>query len=391
MIFSKISGFLFGFVTIVAESIFPERFINLCTKNGIRLKNIKRRDKTHIVADTGIREFKKIHKNVPKPNCKIHIEKKHGLPFFMHRYRKRKMLAGGAILFFVFLYAMTRFVWIIQITGNETVSDKEIAEAAKRAGLRAGMYVNSVNSEEIQSYLMTNMEKLKFVSVNRAGTVVYIDVRERENIREHFDITTPTNIIAAESGVIEKMLVQSGTAAVSKGDIVYKGQLLVSGAGDNKALGIKYSRSDAEIMARVWHEKTLELPFYKTEKQETGRVKNKRKLKIFGFSLNLFIKNKILFEKYDILSYTSYISLGEGKIIPIGIETTQYREYTQKRTELTPEQTKELLASQMDAEYKNSEIVSKNFTCENGKVTAVYECIEDIATEEEPNDDGQTP
>ena len=391
MIFSKITGFIFGFLTIVIEGLFPERFINICTRNKIALNNIKRRDKTHISADISIPDFKRLHRKASKTKCRVHIEKKYGLPFILRKYRKRKFLALGAVLFFAILFIMTQFVWIIEITGNKTVTEEEIAAAAEKAGLRTGMYASSVNSDEIQSYLMTNMEKLKFVSVNRTGTVVNIDVRERENVREHFDKDTPTNIIAAQSGVIEKILVQSGTAVVAKGDVVCKGQLLVSGAADNKALGIKFSHSDAEIKARVWHEETVKTPFYNTEKSETGRIKKHRRLKIFGFSVNLFVKNKILFEKYDILSYTNYISLGKGKIIPIGIETTEYREFTEKRTKLSDSELKKFLSSKMDSEYKNSEIVSKKFTSDKGKMTVVCECIEDIVCEEEINDNRQIP
>ncbi len=387
MLLSKIFGYIKGFVTIVIEGLFPERFINICTRNNISLTNIIRKDKTHIQADITVPDFKRLHRINAKTGCKVHIKQKHGLPFFLNRHKKRKMLVLGALLFFLSLFALTRFVWIIEVTGNEQLSREEVISYAKKAGLYAGMYINHVDSDEVQSYLMTNMKEIKFVSVNRTGTVVNIDIREREEIREHFDNTTPTNIVASQSGVIEEALVQNGTALVKPGDVVYKGQLLVSGAADSTTLGIKFSRSDAQIMARVWHEETVKTPYQKVEKVETGRVKKQRKLKIFGFSLNLFVKNKILFEKYDILSYTNYISIGKGKTIPIGIETTEYKEYTNKSRTLTENELKALLTQQMDKKYSSCEIISRKFKPSEGKMTAVYECIEDIAKEEEMNDD----
>lgn len=388
--FFKISNYLKGCISILIEGLFPERFINLCTKNKINLWNIRRESKTNITADIAINDFKKLRKISKNSRCKIHILKKHGIRFFIYKHRKRKALVIGFAIFFTMLWFLTQFIWIIEITGNEKIEDKVIMEYAQKAGLKTGMPTLAVNSDYIQNYIMTNMNDISFVSVNRVGTTVNIDIREREEKREHFDKYTPSNIIASKSGVIESILVQSGTAAVKKGDVVYKGQLLVSGAADNKYLGIKYSNSDADIRARVWHEKTVSLPYYIEEKSVTGNIKNKRKIRFFNFSINLYIKNKILFEKYDILSYTNYISLGGGKILPIGIETNRYEEYELKRTKLTEEQTKELLLKELNELYKDSEIISRTFETKDNKMTVIFECIEDIGQEEELDDNGKT-
>ena len=388
--FIKLADYIKGYVSIKISGLFPERFINLCAKNKIPLNNIKRKTKNEITADLSVSNFKKLRKITKTTGCKVHITQKYGLRFFMHRFKKRKAFVLGIAAFFIILWGLTKFVWIIDITGNENVEDNSILEYAKNGGLKTGMLTALVDSQKIKSYIMTNMEELSYVSVTKYGTTVYIDVREREEKREHFDKYTFSNIVADQSGVVESVLVQSGTAAVKKGDVVYKGQLLVSGATDNKYLGIKYSNSDAVIKARVWHEKTVNIPYYTEEKVPTGNTKAKRKLKILNFSLNLFTKNKILFEKYDILSYTNYISLGKGKVLPIGVETTRYEEYKTKRTKLSLEQTKDLLLKELDNQYKDSEIISRTFEIKDNKLTVTYECIEDIGREEEIDDNGKT-
>ncbi|MBQ2284291.1 MAG: sporulation protein YqfD [Clostridia bacterium] len=388
--FIKLADYIKGYVSIKISGLFPERFINLCAKNKIPLNNIKRKTKNEITADLSVSNFKKLRKITKTTGCKVHITQKYGLRFFMHRFKKRKAFVLGIAAFFIILWSLTKFVWIIDITGNENVEDNSILEYAKNGGLKTGMLTALVDSQKIKSYIMTNMEELSYVSVTKYGTTVYIDVREREEKREHFDKYTFSNIVADQSGVVESVLVQSGTAAVKKGDVVYKGQLLVSGATDNKYLGIKYSNSDAVIKARVWHEKTVNIPYYTEEKVPTGNTKAKRKLKILNFSLNLFTKNKILFEKYDILSYTNYISLGKGKVLPIGVETTRYEEYKTKRTKLSLEQTKDLLLKELDNQYKDSEIISHTFEIKDNKLTVTYECIEDIGREEEIDDNGKT-
>lgn len=384
--FFNLINYVKSYVTIKVEGLFPERFINLCTQNRIEIRNIRRISETNISAHITAKDFKKLRKISKKSKCKVHITDKHGIRFLIYKYRKRKMLFAGFILFILFLWSMTQFVWLIEITGNEKTEDAAILECAKKAGLRPGIPTVAVDTKKIRDYIISNMDEIAFITVNRTGTTVNIDVREREEKREHFDKTSTSNIVADQSGVIESILVQSGTGAVKKGDIVYKGQLLVSGAADNSYLGIKYSNSDARVMARVWHEKTVDLPYRIEEKISTGNEKILRKLVLFDFSLNLFIKNKILFEKYDILSYTNYISLGEGKVLPIGVETTTYREYKIKLTELTEEQTKKVLTEEFNELYKESEIVSRSFEKKDDKLTVIYECIEEIGREEEMND-----
>ena len=389
MLISSIINYIRGCVTVIISGLFPERFINLCTKGNIPLWNIKRINKTRIQAEMSIKNFKKTHKVHKKSDCKLHIVEKHGLPFFLYRHRKRKALVIGMVVFFGIIFFLSKFVWIIEVTGTENLPGQDIIDCAYHAGLKTGILAKDVDSSQIQSHIMYHMEEIGFVTVNRTGCVVRIDVRERAEKREHFDKSTPSNLVATESGVIESTLVQSGTAVVTKGDIVYKGQLLVSGATDSVVNGIKLSRSDGQIKARVWREKTIQLPAYSTEKTPTGNVINKRKLKIFDFSLNLFIKNKILFEKYHILSYTKYIPLGNDTFVPIGIETTTYTEYTEIRTKLTEAQAKKQLTDEMDMLCKDAEIVNRIITKKDNTMTAVYECITDIAAEEEIND-GET-
>ena len=99
--FVKIADYIKGYVSITINGLFPERFINLCAKNKIALNNIKRKSKNDITADISIGNFKKLKKITKTTGCKVHITKKYGLRFFTHRFKKRKTLATGIIIFFV--------------------------------------------------------------------------------------------------------------------------------------------------------------------------------------------------------------------------------------------------------------------------------------------------
>ena len=70
---------------------------------------------TQIQADMSIKNFKKTHKVHKKSGCRLRIAKKHGLPFFLHKHRKRKALVFGIAVFFGIIFFLSRFVWIIEI------------------------------------------------------------------------------------------------------------------------------------------------------------------------------------------------------------------------------------------------------------------------------------
>ena len=91
MLFKILLKNLIGYVNIKIEGYFVEKFINKCINNKIFFWNIKREKSTIIYTNVGINEFKKIRKIAKETKCKIEILNKKGLPFILHRYKKRKV------------------------------------------------------------------------------------------------------------------------------------------------------------------------------------------------------------------------------------------------------------------------------------------------------------
>ncbi|MFG6319406.1 MAG: sporulation protein YqfD, partial [Clostridia bacterium] len=80
-----------GFVNISVEGFFTERFINSCFSNAIFLWDLKRENSTYLKVKISVKDFKKIKKIARITKCKVKIEKKSGVPFFISKYRKRKV------------------------------------------------------------------------------------------------------------------------------------------------------------------------------------------------------------------------------------------------------------------------------------------------------------
>ena len=83
-------SYILGYLKISIEGYYIERFINICKNDKITIWNLKRNKNIKLTLNVRTSEFKKICKIARKTKCKVKIENKKGLPFLLHKYKKRK-------------------------------------------------------------------------------------------------------------------------------------------------------------------------------------------------------------------------------------------------------------------------------------------------------------
>ena len=149
MLLKIILNYILGYVTIRVEGLFLERFINICTSKKILLWSIKRKQATLLYANIGINDYKKIRPICKKTKSKINIQSKKGIPFLLHKYRKRKLFIVLLITVLITLFASSNFIWNIEISGNTNISKEEIIQSLNEEGLRIGKAKSEINLAEI--------------------------------------------------------------------------------------------------------------------------------------------------------------------------------------------------------------------------------------------------
>jgi len=96
MVFIHLIRFITGYVVFNARGGFPERFINLCALHHIPLWDVNCSG-GGLRACTTIKGYRQIRPPARKSRVLPRIAERHGLPFFLHRYKRRAgMLAGAA-------------------------------------------------------------------------------------------------------------------------------------------------------------------------------------------------------------------------------------------------------------------------------------------------------
>ena len=124
---------IFGCVYFTAYGGFAERFINLCTANGIPLWSIKKRP-SGLTACTTVSGYKKIKASAKASGMTVRIKKKVGLPFVLHRYESHSGLFVGLVAVVLILTLMSNRIWVVNVHGNTTVSDEKIEQIFSDAG-----------------------------------------------------------------------------------------------------------------------------------------------------------------------------------------------------------------------------------------------------------------
>lgn len=391
MLFKWLYMYIFGTVDMIVEGFFIERFINICKTENIILWNLKVEKGTFLRARISKSDFKKIRHVAKKTSCRVKLEVKNGLPFLMKKYKKRKAIGICLALIAVFCFVLTRFIWNIEIVGNETVSQEEILSDLAKYGIAEGKLKSNLNLDEIKNEIRLNRNDLAWIGIDIEGTNVIVTIVEARKEPEIMDENTPSNIVADKNGVISKMIVRNGTARVNVGDTVSVGDILVEGVMEGKYTGIREVGSDADIFVVSTYEKQKKEAFIQEISERTGNMEKNVEIYLHNFKIN-FKKGVTNFENCDTIKTYKKIKLFSNYYIPIEIVNITNFELEKSYKTYTEEELTEKLTNTLQEEL-NQELNISDFdqvkeevasTTDNDGVTVkvVYSVEEKIGTKD---------
>ena len=329
MILKIIYMFLVGSVRIKVEGFFIERFLNICRSQNIFIQDLQRKNSTYIVLRILKDDFKKIKNIAKKTKCKIKIERKYGVPFFLNKYRKRKIFAVAILVIAIFIFILTKFIWNVEIVGNKEIDINELKELVAEYGIEEGKLKSDINIDKISNLIRLRRNDISWVGITIKGTNVIISVEEVTKIPEIIDENEICNIIATEDAVISKIIVQNGTARVNVGDEVKKGDLLVEGVMEGKYLGNRYVHAEATVFGKIFYEKEKKESLVQNEKIKTGEISKNKVFSCLNYELNNYFYNNKLYNDlidFDIIEYYYIIDKTINNKLYIDLEF-KIREY----------------------------------------------------------------
>lgn len=370
--------YLLGYIDFKAYGGLADRFLNLCTREKIPLWNIKNIN-GNIFARTTASGYLSLKAPARKSGMKLLALNKNGLKFFLKRNKSRFGILVGIIAFFCVITVLSQFVWSISVVGNVSLDSDYILSAFEKHGVKVGAKITNIDAKDTAQLVVGEIENLSWAAVNRKGSVIVIEVREKVIAPEIYDDKTPTNVIASEDGVILSIDVLYGTEETKPGWAVTKGDLLISGVVTHTDGKEVFIHADGYIRALVKKKQS-----FSHNDIALHKIKNEKKRKsVFFFGVKLPLGTKIPDTFFT--QHKSFLK-SEETLLPLGIITEYGAEYCQEEIEKN-ESLKQKIALYSDAQYmKNlmeySEIqkTSVKATEKNGEV--IYElsadCVQEI-------------
>lgn len=381
-------NFFRGSVRVTIDCPYPERLVNLCAMNDIEFWDFARAGPATVRLTTHIAGYRKLAGFADKAGFSIAGARKLGVPFFLWRLRKRYVLLAGAVFMFVAVWAMSLFVWEIDVYGNEKITTQQILSALEEQNVGIGSFGPSIVSEAISNDLILRIPELAWIAVNVYGSRADILVRERIEKPEIPDMDAPTMVYAVKPGIIVRTSVLQGVSALKPGDTVASGDILISGIMDSISHGKRTEHAMGEIWARTWYDLSAQTTLSAYEKAYTGKTEKKTALIIAGRRINLYFNGGIPFDRYDKITTEKYLTLPGGLVLPIAVVRDAYEEYDAAEIRLSVLEAETLLQRRLLErldQLSGGEVVKTDFktTISGGVVTVALsaECLEQIGAE----------
>lgn len=383
-------NYLFGYVNIVVEGFFVERFINICINRNILLWKIKKDKSTIIYAKLGVNDFREASKIAKQTKCKIKIKSKKGLPFIFNRYKKRKIFLSLLVCIFAVIIILSNFIWNIEVTGTEKIDKNELIEFVQKEGLTIGKAKNKINLKDIIYKIRLERKDIAWCGIDIKGTNAVVKIVEADLKPEIINEEEYCNIISDKDACIIKVNAQNGTPMVKEGDIIKKGTVLIAGWIEGKYTGTRYVHSEGTIFAKVWYSHKERIYYKQNILEKTGVEENKYKLAINNFKINLY-KGLPKFEKYDTIVENKKLKLFSNLYLPIEIIKNRFLEVKEKEINYSMEEAKQLGIQKCEEKLNlqaniNDNLLNKYINVdakdEYIDIEVIYEVKENIGTKE---------
>ncbi|MCX7923517.1 MAG: sporulation protein YqfD [Clostridia bacterium] len=395
MLFLRLWNYMRGYVIILVEGYFLEKFINICTHRQIFLWDVKRQKNCKMMLKISIKGFKMLRPIARKTRCRVSLVGKRGFPFVMYRYKNRKTFVVGAVAFIFMIFILSSYIWAVDISGNKKISSQLIVDKLAAYGVRPGTIKYGIDTNKLVNNMMLEINELAWIGITVKGTKIKVEVAERTNPPELVKKDIPCDIIATKDGVIKSIITKEGQEAVKVGDTITRGQILISGSVVNAKkpeVPPRLVHAIGLVKARTWYEGSCAVDQRPIEKQRTGKIQNKYSLVLFSKNINL-LPGRVKFENYDRSEIRKRLSVGEDLVFPFEFVIDKYYESNLVEKEISYEEARQHAA---DNAYKEAlknvpegaEIVKSSVEYvekddEGTYANVVIECLENIGIQQQ--------
>ena len=274
-----------GYVIFSVTGSYPERFVNILICSGINVWGVRSRDGV-VYCCARASDYRFIRKLRRRTGSKIHVERKRGLPFLIHRNRERVGLLVGVFCFIAVFKILSLFVWNVDLYGFENMSYNHAKDVMEKVGVYEGAYGKYESLKNIQTRALIEFESVSWITVNVDGSQGEVNISEVTEKNKSNDEKS-YNIKADIDAQIIRVDAYSGLSVVKSGDAVVRGNLLISGFVETELGGTHLDTAEGVVWARTERTERFSVPKNAGVTEYDPDFRNRYSCRIFGFVVPL--------------------------------------------------------------------------------------------------------
>ena len=384
-----------GYVEVHVTGAFPERLLNLCAQHSLQFWRLCWHDETSFTFRVSLRDRKRLDELAQRSMCELREGGRRGAAAVAERMVQRRWgFVIGLGLCFLAVSFLSKFLLVVEVTGNETVPTAVILSQLQRVGVRPGAYGPAIREKEVANEALLGLPELSYLAVNIYGTRAEVVVHEAEKKPKLLDESIPTDVVARADGILEDISAQSGRALFQDGDVVAKGEVLITGELDLKEpeygtvdLGRLVVHAAGSATARTWRTLEETVPLTAWGRAYTGEARKGYGIKILWFDLDFLQNSSISGGRYDKITRTEQLTLFDHPL-PVWFTSTTLWPYELEERPVDQEEVVLRLEQVLSARLaelmraNHGQVLRTDFVTreENGRltVTLLAECREEI-------------
>lgn len=333
---------LLGSVCLTVTAAAPEQVLNRLVREGVFFWDLQRPDPFTCRFSVRRRDRQRAEELAERSFGTVMEAQETGLPLLVPKLLRRKFLICALGVVAVMMTVLPGFVWCIHVEGNDKVPAEKILQELENLGVGFGTWGGDIVSQDLKNRMLNIIPELEWLTVNRSGGLATVIVRERLTADEPIDRREICNLVSAEDCLITQMEVLSGHALCETGDVVQKGQVLVS-AYQELEISTQVTRALGEIYGNTWHDQDMVTPAEAVCKGEVTGEQRRYAVEIGKKRINFYGDSGIWGAGCDKIVVNHTLTLPGGYTLPISwIEEIAVERETETAT-VPPEDAAEIL------------------------------------------------
>ncbi|XKE69196.1 sporulation protein YqfD [Jeotgalibacillus malaysiensis] len=328
-----------------------------------------------------------LRKAVRRSGVKVSLSKE-GENHKILEFTKMNIPSIAAFLLSAFIFFQAfQYIWAVEMTGPNPEIRDEALEILEEKGIKPGVHHSNLSlNQQSASVLYKEIDQLSWIGYERTGSKLKVTLREKDSLHNKKS-DQQAHLVASKTGTIHTLSVSSGTPLVKRGDVVKKGEILVSGYIGREGYE-KGIRADGSVKALTWYTVSVSMPVKNKIKKITGQTHSKYALQFRSFTTPFISYKKSPF-KNQIRQISDQPLSVLGFHLPFKLVEKEYKEISESEMDFSEEDYKNVLKKIAEKDVLSftegsGQILEEKILhedIENGKVklTIFYEVLENIA------------